>query len=198
MISPSGACLDQLRLFDSGGIDLSALRERRDELLRPSSSKAKNTIESYACDWRRFTEWCIAAEPDCSRICSIQGVAVALLQSGCQSSEGLIAELLYGVGVHRFLSGAIAPLVCGLLIRCALKGHIGWLCLGRNWAILPLGSIELENRVRADFPDPVVGAVALVFAASEFALDLKVHAPGERRGKFAELAPHDAAVPFGA
>lgn len=44
----------------------------------------------------------------------------------------------------------------------------------------------------------MAGALALVFAASEFALDLKVHSLDERRGKLAELAPHDAAVPFGA
>ena len=42
------------------------------------------------------------------------------------------------------------------------------------------------------------GALALVFAASAFALDLKVHSLGDRRGKLAQLAPHDAAVPFGA
>jgi hypothetical protein len=104
----------------------------------------------------------------------LQGVAVSLLQSGCQSSECFIAELFYGVGVHRFvprgfLSGAIAPLVCGLLIR-ALEGHVGRFCFGRNRFFLALGSVELQNGVSADFPNPMAGALALVIAASELAL----------------------------
>ncbi|HEY1865924.1 MAG TPA: tyrosine-type recombinase/integrase [Candidatus Acidoferrales bacterium] len=47
---------DQLTLFDCGGVDLSALRIRRDELL--ASVRAKRTISAYACDWRQFDRWC--------------------------------------------------------------------------------------------------------------------------------------------
>jgi integrase len=47
---------DQLCLFDFGGVDLSALRERRDALL--TSVRAKRTISAYACDWSQFDRWC--------------------------------------------------------------------------------------------------------------------------------------------
>jgi site-specific recombinase XerD len=47
---------DQLTLFDCGGVDLSALRLRRDELL--ASVRAKRTVSAYASDWRQFDRWC--------------------------------------------------------------------------------------------------------------------------------------------
>jgi site-specific recombinase XerD len=47
---------DQLWLFDCGGIDLSALRQRRDALL--AYGRARQTTEAYGCDWRQFVRWC--------------------------------------------------------------------------------------------------------------------------------------------
>jgi site-specific recombinase XerD len=52
----SSKSCEQLWLFDCGGIDLSALRQRRDALL--VSGRARQTTEAYGCDWRQFTRWC--------------------------------------------------------------------------------------------------------------------------------------------
>jgi hypothetical protein len=47
---------EQQWLFDCGGVDLSALRVRRD-LLR-KSRRAVRTVRAYQSDWRSFDAWC--------------------------------------------------------------------------------------------------------------------------------------------
>lgn len=47
---------DQLWLFECGGINLSALRERRESL--KEAGKARGTIDGYADDWKGFSCWC--------------------------------------------------------------------------------------------------------------------------------------------
>jgi integrase len=53
---------DQLWLFECGGVDLTALRERR-EVLR-SSPRARRTVFAYQSDWRIFSKWCALAGRD--------------------------------------------------------------------------------------------------------------------------------------
>jgi site-specific recombinase XerD len=47
---------EQLWLFDCGGVDVSALRDRRDALRL--SVRAGSTVLAYASDWRQFERWC--------------------------------------------------------------------------------------------------------------------------------------------
>lgn len=49
---------EQLRLFpeDGGGVNLSKLRQQRAALA--ARSRAKNTVNGYASDWRDFSGWC--------------------------------------------------------------------------------------------------------------------------------------------
>jgi integrase len=47
---------EQLWLFNCGGVDVSALRARRDALL--ASVRAGRTVAAYGSDWRQFQVWC--------------------------------------------------------------------------------------------------------------------------------------------
>jgi integrase len=47
---------EQLFLFDCGGIDMAALRQRRDSLRR--ATRATRTMKAYSSDWRQFESWC--------------------------------------------------------------------------------------------------------------------------------------------
>lgn len=47
---------DQLWLFDCGGVDVGALRVRRDSLRL--AVRAGRTIAAYDSDWRQFDQWC--------------------------------------------------------------------------------------------------------------------------------------------
>jgi integrase len=50
---------EQLWLFDCGGVDLSALRERSEALQR--FTRSRKTISDYSSDWRQFERWCLTA-----------------------------------------------------------------------------------------------------------------------------------------
>ena len=50
------AFAEQLWLFECGGVDVGALRVRRDSLR--ASVRAGRTIEAYESDWRQFDRWC--------------------------------------------------------------------------------------------------------------------------------------------
>lgn len=47
---------DQLWLFDCGGVDVSALRDKGEVLKQ--AARARRTIAGYKCDWRAFEAWC--------------------------------------------------------------------------------------------------------------------------------------------
>jgi integrase len=49
----------QLRLFEFGGVDMEALRKRRDDLRK--ATRARRTVVGYASDWRVFEQWCADA-----------------------------------------------------------------------------------------------------------------------------------------
>jgi len=53
---------DQLWLFECGGVDLSALRERRDSIR--VATRASRTVHAYGSDWRMFSRWCELAGRD--------------------------------------------------------------------------------------------------------------------------------------
>lgn len=55
MVSGVAVC-EQLRLFDYGSVDLSALRQKRSDL--KVSLRARQTVCGYAADWRVFCRWC--------------------------------------------------------------------------------------------------------------------------------------------
>jgi integrase len=56
MLSSSGAGADQLWLFDCGGVDVGALKVRRDSLR--GAVRAGRTVSAYESDWRQFDRWC--------------------------------------------------------------------------------------------------------------------------------------------
>lgn len=47
---------EQLRLFDYGSVDLSALRQKRSDL--KVALRARQTVRGYTADWRLFCRWC--------------------------------------------------------------------------------------------------------------------------------------------
>lgn len=58
-MSATRLCADQLWLFDCGGVDVSALRDRGEALKR--AVRARRTIAGYSCDWRLYEKWCSQA-----------------------------------------------------------------------------------------------------------------------------------------
>jgi integrase len=55
---PAVVDLEQLALFDIGGIDMKKLRAKRAELT--AARRSANTRRGYAADWKQFEDWCIA------------------------------------------------------------------------------------------------------------------------------------------
>jgi hypothetical protein len=101
------------------------------------------------------------------------------------------------------LSGAFAP---PPLWICPSEGQIGCLRSRSGVGLVALGAVELQDGVHADLPDPaphvhhglLLADILDVLAAAQLALDLDVRSLHEGGCPLAELAPGNAAMPFGA
>lgn len=93
---------EQLRLFGMGGVDLSALRLRR-EGLRSVERRAEQTVKGYDSDLRVFERWCldagIAAMPSDSKTLALY--VTWLLTDGGRRSATAIRHLAAIVDRHK-------------------------------------------------------------------------------------------------